>query len=362
MTRKIFSLFLLLSALFEVQAQAQSLRVWMGDMEMTADGKTVTYMKVYMTDPEDVYAAFQMGITVPDGISINKVKSGRNTVDDIKLNADRFDGLAHTIGAKMPNTTTINVSCIDTSNNDEFYNDDADGNIVEELFTIGLIGSPEMYNGEYTIEMWDLEMIHQDATGVKPVNTNLTAKLTVKGGKSSSVTIPYTLTACGVGTLILPFDAELPAGLQAYTCTGVVDNVLTLTEQTSIQAGTPLILLGEAGNYEFEGTPTATENTYTEGLLTGVMAATDVNNGYVLQTQGEVTGFYCLDKTRVVPAYRCYLNVESNVKAFVFSDDATAIKAIASSHNKSVLYNLSGQRISKAQKGINIVGGKKFVY
>lgn len=355
--KKFLTFLMLLSVSFGVQAQ--SLRVWMGDMEMTADGKTVTYMTVYMTDPDDQYSAFQMGITVPEGISINKVKSGRNMVDDARLNADRFDGLAHSLGVNMPNATTIKVTCIDLSANEVFYADDADGNIVEELFTIGLVGSPEMYNGEYTIEMWDLEMIHQNATGVKPVNTNLTAKLTVKGGKSSSVTIPYTLTACGVGTLILPFDAELPAGLQAYTCTGVVDNVLTLAGQTSIQAGTPLILLGEAGDYEFEGTPTATENSYTEGLLTGVMAATDVDNGYVLQTQGEVTGFYRMDKTLSIPAYRCYLNVESNIKAFVFSDDATAIEAITPSHNESVLYNLSGQRISKAQKGINIVGGKK---
>ena len=55
----------------------------------------------------------------------------------------------------------------------------------------------------------------------------------------------------------------------------------------------------------------------------------------------------------------------SGVKAFYFEgDDATGIEnvnsALDANHNfDGAIYNLAGQRISKMQKGINIINGKK---
>jgi hypothetical protein len=53
------------------------------------------------------------------------------------------------------------------------------------------------------------------------------------------------------------------------------------------------------------------------------------------------------------------------VKAFYpfFGDDATAIANVNvnDNDNQAVIYNVAGQRVSKMQKGINIVNGKKIL-
>ena len=64
-----------------------------------------------------------------------------------------------------------------------------------------------------------------------------------------------------------------------------------------------------------------------------------------------------------VPANRAYLNYSEgdDVKAFFFGDEATGIQSIDNGQEttEGAIYNLAGQRLSKIQKGINIVGEKK---
>ena len=67
-----------------------------------------------------------------------------------------------------------------------------------------------------------------------------------------------------------------------------------------------------------------------------------------------------------VPDYRWQFSVASNnTKEFAgdFEEDETAIESLAPANTESdgAIYNMAGQRISKLQKGINIVNGKKIV-
>ena len=76
--------------------------------------------------------------------------------------------------------------------------------------------------------------------------------------------------------------------------------------------------------------------------------------------------FYNVDSNVTLKAFRGYIEVASgnNVKAldFTFDDDATGIKTLSDSPLKGEnIYNLAGQRLLKAQKGINIVNGKKIL-
>lgn len=52
---------------------------------------------------------------------------------------------------------------------------------------------------------------------------------------------------------------------------------------------------------------------------------------------------------------------DSNVKGFSFSSIADAIKNVEVKNNNGAIYNLQGQRVEKAQKGLYIVNGKKVV-
>ena len=48
------------------------------------------------------------------------------------------------------------------------------------------------------------------------------------------------------------------------------------------------------------------------------------------------------------------------VKGFYgFDDDATGINGVEMAGENAPVYNVAGQRLSKMQKGINIVAGKK---
>ncbi|MBP3710853.1 MAG: hypothetical protein J6I86_00120 [Bacteroidaceae bacterium] len=74
-------------------------------------------------------------------------------------------------------------------------------------------------------------------------------------------------------------------------------------------------------------------------------------------------GFYQAIPETTIAMGKAYIVIDSPVKAFYgfTDDDATGISEVESSKLKveGPIYNLAGQRVSKMQKGINIIGGKK---
>ena len=178
---------------------------------------------------------------------------------------------------------------------------------------------------------------------------------------AEETTVPFTMTSAGWGTLILPFEAEIPTGLTAYSTSSYDDSdILTLSEATSLEANTPYIMAGTAGSYEFKGVATNTQSSYTNGLLTGVFADTDINSGYVMQMQGDDVAFYLVNTTVTVPAYHCYISAKSSSTIFRFGD-VTAIENALQTISSEPIYDLSGRQVEGALKqGIYIQGGKKF--
>ena len=175
-----------------------------------------------------------------------------------------------------------------------------------------------------------------------------------------------------ISTFCAPFTVAIPSDYQsvvtASTVTGVEGNVLKLEPVADyvIPANTPVIVeipmaytLPVSGIY-VKGTPAA-------GLLTGVYESTLAPVGsYVLQNLSGKVGFYQVTAGNqpTVGANRCYLTVDSGIKAFFFDeDDATAIQAIDNGQQtaEGAIYNVAGQRLNKMQRGINIINGKKIL-
>lgn len=360
MKKIIFACLLCMFAVIHAMA-SDNLKVWMNNPVMVADGKTVTYLTIYQTDVEDEYWNFEVHISLPAGVHIAQRKEGRKMVDDVTLNADRFEGMPHSIGVSMPDATSFVAICTNMTSKDPYYNDDADGNIVEELFTVGLVADEEMVNGTYDIGLEVAKFVRPDVTGHTLTNCS-TSKMTITGGVDNGSDINYTLGTTGYGTLILPFEAELPEGVKVYTCTGLDGLMVVMEEQSVVPACTPVILAGTPGSYTFTGTGEATEDSYTTGLLTGVLKATVVEDGYVLQQQAGVTGFYCVDANdpKTVPANRCYLNVPAAVKMLGLSMDADAIEEIVK-EGKAVIYDLNGRRVTGNVRGVKVKEGRKFI-
>lgn len=180
--------------------------------------------------------------------------------------------------------------------------------------------------------------------------------------KKPSVTV--NTTEAGWGTVMFPFAvAELPEGVKAYTCDAVEGSTLTLTEVDALEANKPYIVEG-AWNATLTGDAQGTALTNTVGLLTGVYADTQAPvASYVLQNQGGNVAFYLVEDGAqpTAGANHAYLTVASGVKAFFLGEVETAIQSLQAAGEGRAIYNLSGQRIQKAQRGVYVVNGKKVV-
>lgn len=223
--------------------------------------------------------------------------------------------------------------------------------------------------------------------------------------------IDVTISAARYATLYSPVRLKVPDGVTAYT--GIVNDagdalMLTTVDGGYLEAGTPVVLQGEAGTYTFpvvhtDGTVVTTEapyttddnaNSYTTATgalyLDGVTVNTsvaDVANGgkvYTLQQpDDEDVGFYYyanVDATEtaaaeesaeptynttglLIPAFKSFLHgsAATSVRAFVFIDGTvTALSSIPTAADAAdAVYDLGGRRVAQPSRGLYIVKGKK---
>ena len=167
------------------------------------------------------------------------------------------------------------------------------------------------------------------------------------------------------GTIILPFDAEIPTGVTAYSVSETTGDVLNITQvqDGGFVANTPYIVFAEGGaETSLEGLGAAySDATYTEGLLTGVYAETAAPVGsFVLQKNNDKVGFYRVadGKQPTVGANRAYLTEAAGARAaYFFGEGVTnGINAIEALTEGNVgIFNAAGVQQPRLQKGLNIV-------
>lgn len=175
-------------------------------------------------------------------------------------------------------------------------------------------------------------------------------------------------------TIILPCPSTRPEGITLYSCNGVEENgtTLSLTAGGNFSANTPYIMESTVGNkYTIIGWDKGSRATHVGGWLTGVLTESGANvpaGSYVLayQKSTKKQGFFKTDSTVVCPQFKCYLTVPDSsteaASALYFDEEgmATGIEGIFAGNGEEVIiYNVAGQRISKLQKGVNIVNGHK---
>ena len=179
-------------------------------------------------------------------------------------------------------------------------------------------------------------------------------------------TIDVAISDALYSTFVAPFDATMPEGVTANTATLNGETVELTPISGAVPAHTPVILSAAAAkNFTVNGYPTAAPAELKNGVLVGTYEEITAPNGsYVLQNQNGKVGFYVVDQTVASPkvkANRAYLEAPTNgVKAYFF-DNADAIEAVETKAGDAVIYNLAGQRMSNAQKGVNIINGKKVI-
>ena len=172
--------------------------------------------------------------------------------------------------------------------------------------------------------------------------------------------LPVSITAAGYATLCAPVALTIPTGVTAYTIVVESDNSLTMTAlDGKIPAGTPVVLEGAAGSYNFD---IATADAFDgDNDLVGTYATILAPAGEaILQNQASGVGFYRVDldyleansMTRPnVPGFRAYLDIPAvGVKAFFFNK-TDVIKDVFKGVAAGEIYDLSGAKVAKMQKG-----------
>ena len=172
------------------------------------------------------------------------------------------------------------------------------------------------------------------------------------------------ISAAGYTTQYIPStDVTIPADVEAYA--GVINgsSLSLVAIEDAISMEDAVVLKGDEGYYSF--VPTTGVSKAANNDLKGSDGNVDGgSNIYALSKQNDMVGFYPVSSEIKIPAGKAYLDTTAEgVKGFTFVfDDATGLNNIDANVNlNEVIYNVAGQRISKMQKGINIVNGKKIL-
>ena len=190
----------------------------------------------------------------------------------------------------------------------------------------------------------------------------------------------------GWSTICLPFNARIPEGIKVYAATAdetqdstaIIKNfTMTLTEVDVIKvinANKGYVVYGRVGTYAFHSTSRKSDvPTILKGNPTSEYISSDNNNGYVLSYKSTWgLGFYKFTGSQLSP-YRAWLpqNMVSKSNSenlalgkqaihLVFAKGTSGIlpPTIQGDQEEEKLFNLSGQPVGKAAKGL-VISRKK---
>ena len=164
-----------------------------------------------------------------------------------------------------------------------------------------------------------------------------------------------------------PVDLTIPEeGVEVYSGTLNEEKmVLTLNKiEGTLPANTGVILkkTGEESTVNF--TVLGTTNPGESDLIGTVAAKAAVDGGALVLGKDSEGNWGIYNYTGALGGFKAYMEKPSNdVKGFAFNfGDADAIEEIVNGQSSNgKWYNLAGQRVEKATRGLYIVGGKKVV-
>ena len=155
----------------------------------------------------------------------------------------------------------------------------------------------------------------------------------------------------------------------AYTATRSGDKLTLTSIGKNIPKNTAVIIKGTDNSISLTRDDNITDYTG-DNELQGVNYETPQTDGYtyyVLSKKGDNFGFFKLASSKQLGAHKAYLEVApgNNAPAFYGFDDSDSedgIENVNDNVNDNAIYNLSGQKLSRPQKGINIVNGRKVLF
>lgn len=305
------------------------------------------------------------------------------------------------------NKSFANISTISGTGYKDGTINFVDGKDIEYSFTItdcmlnndnlqmkatkGLVTSPKFgFTNGYTVTIeytsdagMTLSAGDKTVTGEKNSSVSLTTTsdipFTIKTGSKYAVvktirvvansapkTETLTTSAGGYATYSADYAVNYSElGLTAYTLTvDETNKTVTAKEFTGVVPAGKAVLVKGTASTTYTLTPATTEgDAFVTDLQTGATKADGTQYGFT--TKFGTPAFAQVVSGQDIPAKKGYIVLSGASAAkysICFDDEATGIQTIeAASAANAAMYNLAGQRVDKAYKGIVIVNGKKYL-
>lgn len=175
--------------------------------------------------------------------------------------------------------------------------------------------------------------------------------------------LPLSVGAAGYATLIAPVALEIPAGVEVYTAAFEEGKAKLTSISDVIPANVGVVVKAAQGTYNFN--ITTTENVVTSALsgMPNTANVASESAAFILANGKHGVGFYKLSSAnRTIHGFRAFYTAPAEaqaVSAFLLEDNVTGIEEIETSADKAPIYDLSGRRVAKAEKGVYIQNGRK---
>ena len=245
----------------------------------------------------------------------------------------------------------------------------ADGTYSITYTDVALSGNVEykvVKDNDYAYGQWPAQnrVIGISMAGTYDITINFNP---ADGSVWETMAIAKEITAAGYATYCSPYALNFEnTGVEAYFAKKEGSNV-TFYEIFNAPANTGLLLKADKGTYKLkmetvEGEAAANVD---GNVLIGVNEQTVVDHSgiFVLLNGDKGVGFYkTTAESFTVGANTAYIDAIAGARSFIGFDDntTTAIEGVATvKENNGEIYNLQGQRVTKAQKGLYIINGKK---
>lgn len=362
--KSIISCLLLCLLAINAQAQLQETTDKITISELTvAPGGDAVYFDVSLSGSSVIYTAYEVTLQLPVGLEVDyyngalDVSMRKTSTSPYPREEDRDGNITytHTVAPSFSDGK-LKVMCYSSINAD-FTSASGD------LFRVYVKASPYMKPGEAKITSTDVIFSTSSKVGYSVASAEFPVTV------SATSVVPVSVSSTNQwGSCVLPFAADKPDGVTAYTYGSEYGDYIVLSEASSLEAYRPYLLYAENG---YSGTLTGDvdatkyQEVVTDGLLNGSLVRQQVTDGYVMQNKGNGVKFYNVNgQTFSIPAGRCWLSAsESGAKqsyGFTFQTDGIEDVKTPVASSDAEVYSLDGRRISNPQSGcIYIIGGKK---
>ena len=181
--------------------------------------------------------------------------------------------------------------------------------------------------------------------------------------------LPLTIHSTGYSTFSAAVDVEVPEGVTAYYAKEQIgDSHIRMYPITTIPANEGVVLKGaSSAEVKFpiiaDAAELPAENLLKAHLNTEAVEPSD-NSVFVMATRDGATGFYPLSTTNnIIGGHKSYLEIPTPANpgarlSIVWDDIETGVFETEGGVQNAEIYDLTGRRLDKPAKGVNVIGGK----